>query len=634
MKKEGILLIVLVLYTSLILVVFGNIFIKYGSNILSGKVTNNPLNLSIVVGGPPDVIISRPVNFTYNFNESIELRFIISGGNPTAISMNWFSIDDGTNTTINGFFNFSASEGSHKLKFYVNNTAGILNDTESISFSVNNSFRYNVSYAQYSGNTTNFNNMNKSQMENITNFTLEKPSFGKILFLEDINMSQDDVNLDLFTEIRSNYLVINSSYVSFLNKSAELSLYGLTFSDPRILIDGGVCPSTVCNKISYSGGILRFNVSHFSAYSSEETSSSDNGENSGGGSSSGGGGGGGGGSGAVTVQKDSFTLSNEVIQVSLKQNENVKEFFQITNNEKNNINVDIDLSDLKEFVTFINGESKLSLDLKPNEEKLIQLIFSASTGTNPNVYNKKIIVASGGVIKEILVIVEVESENPLFDSTISISGENRIVAPGGILFAEITLLNLNNLKNLVDVRIDYQIKSLDGIVIYSEHETKGLEREISYIKKFNIPEDTRLGDYVLYIKVSYNNIVGSSTHLFTVKGKTRYPEGFVNYLTYGGIFMFMLAILIFIFIYLKHMRKETVELKNRIDEHRLVIAGYIKKINKSSDAPNKSTTKLKFELKRLDKAFDQGVITESDYRRTRDSLFNKINKTEGDEKHE
>ncbi len=636
MKKEGILLIVLILYTSLILVVFGNIFIKYGQDISSGKVTSNPINLSISVisGSPPNIFIYRPVNFTYNFNQSIELRYYVFGGNPPIISRRWYNLDNGVNITLNGdYVNFSIGEGNHIIRVYANNTLGAVNDSESVSFSVNNSFRYNVSYSQYSGNTTNLNSMTRWQMQNITNFTLEKPSFGMIKFLENINISQDDINLDLFTEIRSNYLVINSSYVSFLNKSALLSLYGLAYTNPRILIDEEVCPNSICNKISYSDGSLVFNVTHFSAYSSEETPGSSGDSGSGGSSGGGGGGGGGGGSGssgAAIVKRDSFILNIDVIKVSLRQNENVKEFIKIFNNEKKNIDLEIDLSDLKEFVTFINGESKLSLKLKPNEEKLIQLIFSASTGTEPYAYNRKIIITGGDIEKEIPVIIEVESENPLFDSTITISGENRVVAPGGTLSAEITLLNLKNLKDLVDVRIDYQIKSLDDIIILSEHETRGLEREVSYLKKFYIPEDLKPGEYVLYVKVSYNNIVGSSTHLFTVKRGTRYPEGFVNYLTYAAILMFMLAVLIFIFIYLKHIKKETIKFKKHVDEHELADAGYIKK---SSNITDKRIIKLRFELKKLDKVFDQGVISETSYRKTRDSLLNRINKIKGGEKH-
>ena len=132
-----------------------------------------------------------------------------------SVDKRWYSLNYGQNITVTGWINLSLSEGSHVLNFYANNTIGSINDTERVYFTVNNTFGYNVSYSQYSGNTTNFNSFSESDFHNITNFTLERSIFGKMRFLENINMSYPDVNLDLFTEIRSNYIFINSSSLSF-----------------------------------------------------------------------------------------------------------------------------------------------------------------------------------------------------------------------------------------------------------------------------------------------------------------------------------------------------------------------------------------------------------------------------------
>ncbi len=104
--------------------------------------------------------------------------------------------------------------------------------------------------------------------KNVT-LAVENTSYARISLL---NVTENGTN---FTEdfiVRHNYIFVNSSKTG-LNKSADLSFYGLAFSNPRILRDGAVCPSSICTLIAYnsSNGTLIFNVTGFSAYSTEET---------------------------------------------------------------------------------------------------------------------------------------------------------------------------------------------------------------------------------------------------------------------------------------------------------------------------------------------------------------------------
>lgn len=109
-----------------------------------------------------------------------------------------------------------------------------------------------------------------TNMSNISNFYLEESSYGKINFSEIIDLS-NGADINSYVQISENSISIDSAALPALNKSAILSLYGLSFSNPRILKDGAICPSSICQRISYSNGTLIFNVSHFTAYSSEET---------------------------------------------------------------------------------------------------------------------------------------------------------------------------------------------------------------------------------------------------------------------------------------------------------------------------------------------------------------------------
>jgi len=135
----------------------------------------------------------------------------------------------------------------------------------------------------FEGDTTNFALGGNLALENITNMTLEKSSYGKIIFTESINLTQDAYNttedelysrivdLDNNIIISNNWIEINPINLSSLDKPAILYLYGLTFKNPRILRDNEVCPSSICQIIDYSNGILKFSVTGFTSYSSEET---------------------------------------------------------------------------------------------------------------------------------------------------------------------------------------------------------------------------------------------------------------------------------------------------------------------------------------------------------------------------
>jgi hypothetical protein len=119
----------------------------------------------------------------------------------------------------------------------------------------------------YDGSTTNFSAINVSN--DITGMVLEKIGAGKMVFKSPVRFTQSVV-LDSQSNISFNRAYINSSAFSILNKSATIHLYNLTFVNPQLQRDGSACPSAICSFVSYSAGVLIFNVSYFSTYSALE----------------------------------------------------------------------------------------------------------------------------------------------------------------------------------------------------------------------------------------------------------------------------------------------------------------------------------------------------------------------------
>lgn len=228
----------------------------------------------------PAVIIHSPRNRTYNNNTAIDVRYRARDSNLDSV---WYFVLNSSsdvivaNTTLTGNTTFTMPVTGANFTFflYANDTSGNLNNSENVTFNVLNDRRY-VRYEEFSGrgDTTNLDGLNDTQLANLSGFILHEPSHGKIKFLVNVDLtntsgSNNVTNLDLWINITSNRIEINSSAVPGLNVSANLTLTNLTFTTPRILRDGVACES-VCTQLSYSSGVLVFNVTGFSVYTTEE----------------------------------------------------------------------------------------------------------------------------------------------------------------------------------------------------------------------------------------------------------------------------------------------------------------------------------------------------------------------------
>lgn len=135
----------------------------------------------------------------------------------------------------------------------------------------------NLTYTSFDGSTTNLRLIDTS---NISNLVIENSSHGMINFSQAVNLS-GGADINTYINISSNRIEINSTALPSLNKTARLSLYNLTFSNPQVLKDGAVC--TDCIEVSYNSSTFIFDVTGFSIYTSRETPTT---ESPGGGGSS------------------------------------------------------------------------------------------------------------------------------------------------------------------------------------------------------------------------------------------------------------------------------------------------------------------------------------------------------------
>jgi len=419
MEKRGLFLFLLIL---LILISLSIVYSQKSGGVSTGLIiidTQGPkINLIEPLNNSGDA--DGNITFFYNVSDASDLH------NCSLI------INNKINLT-----NESTIKKNTKLNFTLNNTAlGIynwsINCTDNLGFvSVTENRTFTVIFMKnFNGTTTNISLVN---ITNVTNFVVEVTTAGLINFSVGIDLSQG-LDLDKYINITSNRIELNSTAINALNKSATLYLYNLTFTDPRVLRDGAVCPSDICTEVSYSKGTFVFNVTHFTVYSSEETPSTTTTTTTT--TTGGGGGGGGGGRAPVAVERD-FTLSREILKVILKQGQTKEESFSIKNTGDVSLDITTYLQTLRELIVSPSLDV-INILLNPDEEQTQILIFGAREDQKPDVYTGEIKVKSGTTEKIINIIVEVESIQPLFDVDVEVLPEFKNVLPGDeLLYQEI-----------------------------------------------------------------------------------------------------------------------------------------------------------------------------------------------------
>ena len=504
MKKVITIFVLLIVFFSA-----GVLALENTSSGITGKATSSDASLSIFVNAAPVIDIINPINGTYITQQELNLDYFSVGG--TSI---YYNLDNGANFSIFGNTTFNTTSGGHTLYLFSNNS--IESTSKNVTFYVNSS-ALTIDYDSFQwGNSTNITKYPIEKIQNFSGLNLENPGYGRISFNKNINITDDEnpndlvVNISKNVNISYNSISVNTTALPNFDKSATLYIYNLTFTNPRILIDGEVCPSAICIEDSYENGTLKFNVTHFTTYSAEETPTSSSG-NSGGSS-----GGGSGGSSSISQNKNSkFELEEDYVPIKIESGETVKSYFLIKNTGDEDIPIKISSENLQNFVNL----SENNFTLKAGEEKAV--IFSVSNMNNsaPNIYVGKFIVSSDDTNYTVLVSVEVESSKSLFDVNLNIVPGYENVRPGNNVAGEITLYNLGG-TGKTDVAIQYEIIDSNGNIILIKNETVAVETSLDIIRSFNIPIDTLNGKYILYSKVYYDsdNKVASSSSEFNVQG--------------------------------------------------------------------------------------------------------------------
>ena len=518
MKKENLFILIfsILFFNTLISAeVTGDVI----SSNITGKATSQQIGLSIFVGiagGYPSIDLISPKNNTYLKNESILLNFTIINGDSI-----WYNIDDSENITITNSIYFNITQGNHLLILYSNNTNGTT--STQIGFSVNSS-KFLIFFQEYNGstkgNSINFLDYTYEEIQSLPGIILENTNYGKIRFNQAINLTNDKINtdnildLDSNTQISQNNITLNSVELPNFNKPATIWLYNLEFDNPQILKDGIVCSPPTCIKESYSAGILKFNVTHFTTYSAEETPTTPDDEDEGTG---------GGGSTIPETEEEiiiepskTILITPGKIEVLIKQGETKIEELYLTNYYNEDLEFILQTENIQNFLKISEYRFKLS----PNETKKISLNFTAEKSAYAGNYIGKIKVITNKNSYEIITSLNIQSRESLFDISLEIQNKESNLIPNGNLLFKLRAYNIGDVTS-ENTTITYLIKDVNNKILYEEEEEEIylIENYIEKIKEIKFPKNLKQGKYVLVVELKSNNKLAVTSSTFEINKK-------------------------------------------------------------------------------------------------------------------
>ncbi|RLG09652.1 hypothetical protein DRN73_09530 [Candidatus Pacearchaeota archaeon] len=208
-----------------------------------------------------------------------------------------------------------------------------------------------------------------------------------------------------------------------------------------------------------------------------------------------------------------INIEKEKINISLKQGESKIVPVLIRNDYNEKVKVNLQRTGLEEFLTGIN-QTEFYLDV--GESRELRLNFTASVNSLPDLYLGKLVINTKNNKKEILLSLEIESAEFLFDVKLQIPEEPKTYKPGENILAKIDFYNLRGIGQ-TDVNIEYIIKDEEGNIFFGEKQILIIGKKISLTKVFTLPENIPEGNYVFYIKVTYDSKTASASKWFVVE---------------------------------------------------------------------------------------------------------------------
>lgn len=441
---------------------------------------------------PPNMtILAPPLNSRFNYSMPIEIAVNVSENQTSAsivlanitllsnLSTYTLTLTNGTNykTRFNTSYAVPNSTGVYNITFFANDTSNNINNTERTNFTVQDLFPPNV--------------------------TAILPATGSAFTAGEII----EIAANVSDGIKTDAVLVNISYPNNSVTQSVLALatgskYNLSFT----------LPQSVAGAYTL---IFTANDSSNNINSTERTSLTTTIVATGGISGDGGGSSGGGGSAPSRSPEENvfFNVNNKVF-ASIAQGQAKDLPIEISNTGKGSIVFSLELRGL-DFASLREGE----IELLPGEIQKIHLQLLTQADTEPGVYTGKVILT--GVVETIIsVLVTVTETKAPLEINLETAPEYKTIIAGKDIVVAIDLkstLGLERLSASPEAALEISLADYDQNVLSTTSEIINLNDPESIVRTISVPPDLLPGDYLLLVKVVYQDHLAESYISFTVQ---------------------------------------------------------------------------------------------------------------------
>jgi len=243
-------------------------------------------------------------------------------------------------------------------------------------------------------------------------------------------------------------------------------------------------------------------------------------------------------------QINNFSTNTLFLKVHTHVGGELTETIKITNGLRKN-KFHVSFENLGEIVSASEDEFALVSEESKNLEILFKDVHNV-----PGVYIGKMVIKGFLLKKEIPIIFGVEEKDPSFAITQKPIPNYLDVYAGGKIGMDIIFFNLKDYETH-NVKIDYQVKNLDGEILVSDYDTLALKDRVSVTKVIDIPKNIKSGNYVFITLMEENGIRSSTSYFFEIKKRGGFDfDKFNDYLVLI-ILIFVVFVLFYFFKFIK-----------------------------------------------------------------------------------
>jgi len=255
---------------------------------------------------------------------------------------------------------------------------------------------------------------------------------------------------------------------------------------------------------------------------------------------------------------DSFIVDSVLLKTVINFNSSFNNQIKVANMQDVSDNFKLEINGLEDFVS----SDKTSFNLEPKEIKTVNLLFSNSKNKPSGIYVGAFKISDSKNEKLIPIILEMESQDVLFDSNINLYPSAD--ASNSKVNVEINIFDLGNIGT-ANIEAEYFIKSFTGEVILYEKENIVVKNNVLISKSFTLPENIKQGEYAFGAVLQYKNSVGTSTYLFRLADSNSSKQFHLstNTILIIGFLVVIFVLVFFLFYSLYSRDKILMELKDQ-----------------------------------------------------------------------